>query len=75
MVGIGYRRYEGVLAHVSVVNFHGRVLMDVYVRPTRKVVDYRMAVSGVTAGHLTQSKDDFLHFYYKSVNVFIGELF
>lgn len=64
MVGTGLKGYESILARVSVVNFHGHVLMDVYVRPTRKVVDYRTAVSGVTAGHLTPSKDD------PSVNIF-----
>lgn len=58
MVGSGLKGFESILARVSVVNFHGNVLMDVYVRPTRKVVDYRTAVSGVTAGHLTPSKDD-----------------
>ena len=58
MVGTGLKGYESILARVSVVNFHGHVLMDVYVRPTRKVIDYRTAVSGVTAGHLTPSKDD-----------------
>lgn len=64
MVGTGLKGYESILARVSVVNFHGHVLMDVYVRPTRKVVDYRTAVSGVTAGHLSPSKDD------PSVNIF-----
>lgn len=64
MVGTGLRGFESILARVSVVNFHGIELMDVYVRPTRKVVDYRTAVSGVTAGHLTSSKED------PSVNIF-----
>lgn len=58
MVGTGLKGFESILARVSVVNFHGNVLLDVYVRPTRKVVDYRTAVSGVTAGHLTPSKQD-----------------
>lgn len=64
MVGAGLKGFESILARVSVVNFHGIELMDVYVRPTRKVTDYRTSVSGVTAGHLTPSKDD------PSVNVF-----
>ena len=68
MVGTGLKGFESILARVSVVNFHGNVLMDVYVRPTRKVVDYRTAVSGVTAGHLTPSKED------PSVNSFGQEL-
>lgn len=64
MVGSGLKGFESILARVSVVNFHGSVLMDVYVRPTRKVVDYRTAVSGVTAAHLTPSNDD------ASVNIY-----
>ena len=64
MVGTGLKGFESILARVSVVNFHGNVLLDVYVRPTRKVVDYRTAVSGVTAGHLTSSKEEL------SVNIF-----
>jgi RNA exonuclease 4 len=64
MVGTGLKGFESILARVSVVNFHGNVLLDVYVRPTRKVVDYRTAVSGVTAGHLTASKED------PSMNIF-----
>lgn len=58
MVGTGLRGFESILSRVSVVNFHGIELMDVYVRPTRKVTDYRTGVSGITAGHLTPSKDD-----------------
>ena len=64
MVGAGLKGFESILARVSVVNFHGNILLDVYIRPTRKVVDYRTAVSGVTAGHLTASKED------PSVNIF-----
>ena len=64
MVGTGLRGFESILARVSVVNFHGIELMDVYVRPTRRIVDYRTAVSGVTPGHLTPSKDD------SSMNIF-----
>lgn len=64
MVGTGLKGFESILARVSVVNFHGIELMDVYVKPTRKVVDYRTAVSGVTAGHLTAAKED------PSVNIY-----
>ena len=64
MVGTGLKGFESILARVSVVNFHGIELMDVYVKPTRKVVDYRTAVSGVTAGHLCAAKED------PSVNIY-----
>lgn len=64
MVGTGLKGFESILSRVSVVNFHGIELMDVYVKPTRKVVDYRTAVSGVTAGHLSGSKED------PSVNIY-----
>ena len=58
MVGTGLKGFESILARVSVVNFHGIELMDVYVKAGRRVVDYRTAVSGVTAGHLTASRED-----------------
>jgi RNA exonuclease 4 len=58
MVGAGVKGFESVLARVSVVNFHGVELLDVYVRPTRKITDYRTSVSGVTARHLTPSRGD-----------------
>ena len=58
MVGTGLRGYESILARVSVVNFHGIVLLDAYIKPTRKISDYRTAVSGITPGHLIPSKEN-----------------
>ena len=32
---------------VSIVNYHGHVLMDKYVRPKHRIVDFRTWVSGI----------------------------
>ncbi len=48
MVGVGDGGYRSILARVSIVNYHGHVIMDKYVLPTEKVTDYRTAVSGIT---------------------------
>ena len=47
MVGVGLQGAESVLARVSLVNAHGHVLLDSYVRPKERVVDFRTHVSGV----------------------------
>ena len=47
MVGIGPEGTESSLARVSLVNFHGAVLLDVFVRQRERVTDYRTHVSGV----------------------------
>ncbi|KAL7751356.1 3'-5' exonuclease [Sorochytrium milnesiophthora] len=52
VVDVGAGRGYPVLARVSVVNFHGRVLYDAYVQPKEKVVDYRESVSGIRAQDL-----------------------
>lgn len=49
MVGVGFKGSESVLARVSIVNWHGYVLYDRFVRPMEKVTDYRTWVSGVRA--------------------------
>lgn len=38
---------ESSLARVSIVNFHGAVVLDAFVRQKEAVTDYRTAVSGV----------------------------
>lgn len=53
MVGVGPSGKESALARVSLVNFYGQVLLDVYVKPCEKVVDFRTAVSGIKPGHIT----------------------
>ncbi len=47
MVGVGLDGAESALARVSLVNFHGVVLMDEFVRPRERVVDYRTQFSGI----------------------------
>ena len=47
MVGVGPDGAESSLARVSVVNFHGAVLLDEFVRQRERVVDYRTEFSGV----------------------------
>ncbi|KAI9220564.1 ribonuclease H-like domain-containing protein [Blastocladiella britannica] len=48
MVGVGPEGEESALARVSIVNFHGHVLLDTFVAPQEAVVDYRTQFSGVT---------------------------
>lgn len=57
MVGVGPGGLDSALARVSAVNFHGQVLLDVYVKSPEKVVDYRTAVSGIKPGHITPSHE------------------
>jgi len=47
MVGAGPDGTEDILARVSLVNFHGNVLLDVYVIPTQRVTDWRTIHSGI----------------------------
>ncbi|KAJ7745977.1 ribonuclease H-like domain-containing protein [Mycena olivaceomarginata] len=56
MVGVGPEGAESVLARVSLVNFHGAVQLDEFVRPRERVVDYRTEFSGVRAGDMVNAK-------------------
>ena len=47
MVGVGTDGKRSILARASVVNEDGHVILDTFVLPTERVVDYRTAVSGV----------------------------
>lgn len=47
MVGLGHFRESG-LARCSLVNLHGAVLYDKFIRPEGEITDYRTRVSGVT---------------------------
>jgi RNA exonuclease 4 len=47
MVGLGHLGAESALARVSLVNYHGHVLLDTYVAPRERVTDYRTWVSGI----------------------------
>ena len=52
MVGVGYEGNESALARISIVNYYGVTLMDKYVKPQRKITDYRTKFSGITPKHL-----------------------
>ncbi|CDO76386.1 hypothetical protein BN946_scf184578.g3 [Trametes cinnabarina] len=56
MVGVGIDGEESALARVSLVNFHGAVLLDVFVRPRERVVDYRTQYSGIRPADMVHAK-------------------
>ncbi|KAI5475069.1 hypothetical protein MNV49_002061 [Pseudohyphozyma bogoriensis] len=47
MVGVGPEGSESTLARVSIVNYHGVVMLDRFVRQRELVTDYRTWVSGI----------------------------
>lgn len=56
MVGIGIDGNESSLARVSIVNFHGFVQLDEFVRQREQVVDYRTRHSGIRASDMVKAK-------------------
>lgn len=52
MVGTGPNGCHSELARCSVLDYHGNVLYDKYVRPSRRVTDYRTRWSGIRRHHL-----------------------
>ncbi|BFZ60815.1 3'-5' exonuclease [Saitoella coloradoensis] len=52
MVGVGPDGTQSTLARVSMVNFHGNEVLDLFVLPKEKVTDYRTFVSGITPAML-----------------------
>ncbi|KAG9326223.1 hypothetical protein KVV02_001107 [Mortierella alpina] len=52
MVGVGPEGEQSALARVSIVNYYGVTILDLYVRPMERVTDFRTAVSGITPKHL-----------------------
>lgn len=56
MVGIGKDGEESVLAQVVIVNSHGNIIYNKYVKPEEKVIDYRTSVSGIRPEHLRDGK-------------------
>jgi RNA exonuclease 4 len=49
MVGLGPLGSESCLARISVVNYHGHVLLDTFVQPRETVTDWRTWISGIRA--------------------------
>ncbi|CAH1759016.1 12355_t:CDS:2 [Entrophospora sp. SA101] len=47
-VGIGPDGTESALARVTIVNFHGVVVLDKYVKPLDYVTNFRTEISGIT---------------------------
>ncbi|CAD7676130.1 unnamed protein product [Nyctereutes procyonoides] len=54
MVGVGPGRESG-LARCSLVDLHGTVLYDQFIRPEGEITDYRTQVSGITPRHMEQA--------------------
>ncbi|KAH8872810.1 RNA exonuclease 4 [Schistosoma japonicum] len=46
-VGVGFEGKDDALARVSIVNQFGHTLLDTFVRPEERVVDYRTRFSGI----------------------------
>lgn len=57
MVGIGPDGRDSALARISLVNWHGHVLYDSFVKPNVSITDYRTQVSGVTPAHLQNAPE------------------
>lgn len=55
MVGVGPEGAVSALARVSLVNFHGQVILDRYVRPVERIVDFRTEYSGIRPHHLKEA--------------------
>jgi hypothetical protein len=59
MVGVGIEGSESSLARVSLVNFHGAVILDELVRQKERVVDYRTQWSGIRESDMILGMSDF----------------
>ncbi|PWW76521.1 hypothetical protein C7212DRAFT_363642 [Tuber magnatum] len=58
MVGVGGPANErSALARVSIVNYHGHVILDTFVRPKEKVTNWRSWISGVTPAHMIRARE------------------
>lgn len=57
MVGVGLNGLDDMLARVSIVNRRGDVLLDKFVKPQERVVNYRTSVSGVRPHDMANGED------------------
>ncbi|EJS41850.1 rex4p [Saccharomyces arboricola H-6] len=51
-VGVGPEGKESALARISIVNYFGQVVLDEFVKPREKVVEWRTWVSGIKPEHM-----------------------
>lgn len=56
MVGVGPEGVESSLARVSLVNYHGAVQLDAFVKQRERVTDYRTQWSGIRASDMIHAK-------------------
>lgn len=57
-VGVGPRGSRSALARVLIVNFNGHVILDEYVSPNERIIDFRTHVTGITPRHLKNAIDE-----------------
>ncbi len=57
-----------VFRRVSLVGYRGNILLDVYVRPTMPVTDYRTAATGIEAGHLNSGEQRSINHSFQPVD-------
>lgn len=68
MVGVGRDGKDSVLARCSIVNRHGFVIYDSFVKPRAKVTDFRTHVSGIRPADVANAPD------YKTVQQQVSDL-
>lgn len=49
-------RKDRVLARISIVNYHGNIILDTFVKPKERVIDYKTWISGITHSDLENGK-------------------
>lgn len=54
-VGVGPEGKEHALARISITNYYGHIILDEFVKPKEKVVDWRTHVSGIKPEHMKQA--------------------
>jgi DNA polymerase III epsilon subunit-like protein len=57
MVGINSSTNDSAVARVSIVNYHGHVLLDTFVQPKETVADFRTWISGIREEDLVGAPD------------------